>query len=193
LLRANTNEFTPNQSKPSLQDLNKKVASQLAQILEKTSIQNQARVDLLHMNAPWIGGDDRLFNRQVAGFFEDSALVHVERDYLTIEGLIRTLKLADVAVAMRYHGHIFCMALGIPFLSIDYTGKSGKVHNLLQGIRYNKWTENWQAIDVTGGVKKIDALFKDHRHWSNCLLQETDRLIDGLQEVYTDVFDVTLY
>jgi polysaccharide pyruvyl transferase WcaK-like protein len=141
------------------------------------------------MNAPWIGGDDRLFNRQIAGFFEDSALVHVERDYLTLEGLLGSLRLADAAVAMRYHGHIFCMALGIPFLSINYTGKSGKVHNFLHSIGYNAWTEDWQTIDVTSGANKINALFEERTYWSTYLSQETDRLIDELRGVYANVFE----
>ena len=35
---------------------------------------------------------------------------------------------------MRYHGHIFSIALNVPFISIDYTGKNGKVSNLLERI-----------------------------------------------------------
>ncbi len=191
LLRANTAEFIPDQSKTVLQNLNKDAAHQLAQVLETVSFQNQIRIDLLHMNAPWIGGDDRLFNRQIMGFFKKSPLVHIERGYLSLEALLRSLNSADAAVAMRYHGHIFCMALGIPFLSINYTGKRGKVHSLMQRAGYEALSDDWRAIDVLGATKRLQTLLVEREHWSNYLLQQTDRLVRELHDVYDQVFNMT--
>jgi len=188
LLRANTNEFISEQSKLELQDSNRNVARQLAQVLETTCRKSRASVDLLHMNAPWLGGDDRLFNRQIANFFGDPGLVHVERNYLSLEALIRSLYSADSAVVMRYHGHIFCMALGIPFLSIDYTGKHGKVQSLMQRVGYMSWSEDWRAIDVTRAVERLQKLLDEREHWSIYLQQQADRLVNQLHQTYAQVF-----
>ena len=188
LLRANTSEFISEQSKLELQVSNRNVARQLAQVLETICHKSRAGVDLLHMNAPWLGGDDRLFNRQVAAFFDDPALVHVERNYLPLEALIYSLYSADAAVVMRYHGHIFSMALGIPFLSIDYTGKHGKVAGLMGRIGYTDWSEDWSAMDATRGSERLQTLLAERAHWSNYLLGQADRLVDLLHHTYAQVF-----
>ena len=190
LLRANTNEFIPGQSKNELLESNREAARQLANALEMTCLNAQTRAVLLHMNAPWPGGDDRLFNRQVAGFFEDPGLVDVARNYLSLDGLLHALHTAGAAVAMRYHAHIFCMALGIPFLSIDYTGKGGKVNGLIQRIGYEGWSEDWKTIEVDRGAKRLQNLLAARDHWAGYLQKQADCLIDELHRTYSQVFQV---
>jgi polysaccharide pyruvyl transferase WcaK-like protein/MoaA/NifB/PqqE/SkfB family radical SAM enzyme len=190
LLRANTNEFIVDQTKPELGDSNARAALKIAQILESVCKTHQVKADLLHMNAPWIGGDDRMFNRRIAGFLSNSGQVRVERAYLPLEGLLRSLHAADAAVAMRYHGHLFCMALGIPFLSIDYTGKPGKVHSLVQRIGYTQWSEEWGSIDSERASGRLQSLLEERAYWSAYLQQQTHRLVTQLNKYYSQVFRV---
>ena len=193
LLRANTNEYIADMTQSELDNFNTRSARQVAQILESACQVYQAKVDLLPMHSIWVGGDDRIFNRQVAGFFSNSSAVQVERRYLPLETLLRSLQSADAAVAMRYHGHLFCMALGIPFLSIDYTGKPGKVHSLIQRIGYQQWSEEWCNIDVTRAASRLQQLLEERVHWSTYLQQQTDKLVTKLHQTYTQVFGMPIY
>jgi polysaccharide pyruvyl transferase WcaK-like protein len=188
LLRANTNEFVANLSKPALQDSNERAAGQFAAILEAACLERGARANLLAMNAPWIGGDDRLFNRLVAGSFTRSELVHVERGYFSLDKVVHSLAQTNAAIAMRYHGHIFCMALGIPFLSIDYTGASGKVYSLARRIGYQQWSIPWKDVDEQRAVRGLQILLADQQYWSEYLKEKSKNLIDQLQTTYIDVF-----
>lgn len=190
LVRANTNEYITDMVEIELKNTNNQTARQIAQILELICQTSNARVDLLPMHAIWVGGDDRIFNRQVAGYFGNPNLVNVERSYLPLEMLLQLLYSADAAVAMRYHGHLFCMAAGVPFLSIDYTGKTGKVHSLVQRIGYEQWSEEWRNIDVARASSQLQQLLNERAEWSAYLQQQTDKLIAGLQQTYTQVFNV---
>jgi polysaccharide pyruvyl transferase WcaK-like protein len=190
LVRANTNEYIVDMSGTELKDFNARTARQIAQILEPVCQAHRAKVDLLPMHAIWIGGDDRIFNRLVASSFSNSDIVRVERRYLPLETLLQSLSSADVAVAMRYHGHLFCMALGIPFLSIDYTGKPGKVHSLIQRIEYQQWSEDWRNIDMAHAASRLQQLLEERVHWSAYLQQQTDKLVAELHKTYTQVFGV---
>jgi polysaccharide pyruvyl transferase WcaK-like protein len=166
LVRANTNEYIVDMDRTELKEFNAQTARQIAQILESVCQKYQVKVDLLPMHSIWVGGDDRIFNRQVAGFFSNPDAVQVERRYLPLETLLQSLYLVDAAVAMRYHGHLFCMALGMPFLSIDYTGKPGKVHSLIQRIGYQQWSEEWRNIDVVRAASRLQQLLEERSHWS---------------------------
>jgi polysaccharide pyruvyl transferase WcaK-like protein len=190
LLRANTGEFVPGKSRSELQAVNRQAAQRLAAILETVCRAAPAQAHLLHMNAPWIGGDDRLFNRLIAAEFTDPDAALLAREYLSLEGLIRSLAAADAAVAMRYHGHIFCMALGIPFLSINYTGKRGKVQSLLERVGYDQWSENWSQIDPDRAAAHLQQLLAERVYWSQYLQEQTDKLVAGLHQTYADVFHI---
>jgi polysaccharide pyruvyl transferase WcaK-like protein len=190
LVRENTNEFVPNQSKSALFDFNTTIAKKLAAILEPACSNNQLQADLLHMNAPWIGGDDRIFNRILEQTFTDPSLIRTERKYLTLEELIGTLYTAKASMAMRYHGHIFSMALGVPFLSIDYTGKQGKVQSLVERIGYDQWSEKWENINPDRATKRLNTLIDERAHWSNYLLTQTDNLVNLLHNTYEEVFHI---
>jgi polysaccharide pyruvyl transferase WcaK-like protein len=62
------------------------------------------------------------------------------------------LSQSKLAVAMRYHGHIFSIALNIPFISLDYTGKMGKVSNLMQRMGLKDYSVKFE--DFTPSVLK---------------------------------------
>jgi polysaccharide pyruvyl transferase WcaK-like protein len=188
LLRANTSEYINDLTARELQDANTRTAGQLAGVLARGSAALTAKISLLPMHSLWVGGDDRIFNRLVARELSHPESACVERRYLTLDQLLRGIQGGDVAVAMRYHGHLFCMALGIPFLSIDYTGKNGKVGSLLRRMSYAQWSEDWRTIDERRAASRIQQLFEDRAHWSDYLLAQTAELTTGLEETYASVF-----
>jgi polysaccharide pyruvyl transferase WcaK-like protein/MoaA/NifB/PqqE/SkfB family radical SAM enzyme len=189
LLRANTKEFIPNKSAGELADSNARAAQQIALLLEPACKAFPAKVDLLPMNAHWLGGDDRIFNRLVASFFTVPEVVSVERAYLPIDALIQSLCSASASIAMRYHGHLFSMALGIPFISIDYTNKTGKVQRLVNRIGYQQWSEDWQAIDSGKAATRLQRLLDERAYWSVYLRQQTELLVSQLKNTYQQVFN----
>lgn len=190
LLRANTSEYINDMSEPELNQANRRVAGQLAGILEAGSAERKARVSLLPMHSLWVGGDDRMFNRLIAQAFSNRDAVSVERRYLPVDQLLASIQAADIAVAMRYHGHLFSMALGVPFLSIDYTGQKGKVASLLRRINYSQWSENWRTIDEQRAAAKIGELFRERSYWSEYLVARTAELTGELDQTYKEVFPV---
>lgn len=149
-------------------------------------------IELLYMNAPWIGGDDRLFNRKLIKNIDLNDNVRIHRDYYTLEQQIENISDMAFTIAMRYHGHIFSIALGIPFVSIDYTGENGKVSSLLNRIDYTNRSYLWEQIVTSNEFEKIDNIEGQRDKISKKLLLETDRLVSELYSTYEIVFNVNL-
>jgi len=190
LVRANTSEYTPEMTDAERESHNKRSAQRIAQALNEVHIANGAKINLLPMHSIWMGGDDRIFNRQISVALGSPETFYVERRYLPLSELLNAIRAGDVAMVMRYHGHLFCMALGIPFLSVDYTGYQGKVYNLVNRIGYSKWSENWLEMEPKGIANRLNELIEERKHWSCYLLQQTDRLIAELHQTYNQVFQV---
>ena len=188
LFRANTDEYVAGEQAASLQEKNAQAARTLAAAVESFCAADGARADLLAMHALWVGGDDRLFNRQVAAAFHDPDRVHVERAYLPLPALLERLADGDLAMAMRYHGHLFCLALGIPFLSIDYTGERGKVGSLIRRTGYTRWSLDWQALEAGRLAAALDELAAERDTWSRYLRQQAEEMVQGLHRTYAEVF-----
>ena len=188
LLRANTSEYIPEMSPEELGAVNRRTAHDLAEVASIVCERNGATLSLLPMHTLSMGGDDRLFNRTVAREVRPGVVSHVERRYLSLEMLLEALVNADVAVAMRYHGHLFCLALGIPFLSVDYTRKTGKVESLVKRLGYDQWCERWGEVDVERTASRLDDLMASEERWSSFLRERTDELLAGLADTYTSVF-----
>ncbi|MHA1279545.1 MAG: polysaccharide pyruvyl transferase family protein [Candidatus Helarchaeota archaeon] len=189
LLRKNTREFVVDQNKRGLEDLNMQFAVNIAGALENVCLSYEGTALLLAMNAPWIGGDDRIFNRVVASNFKDQRKMELYRQYMPLNDLLCVLSSADIAVPMRYHGHLFSMALGIPFLSIDYSGKAGKVQNFIRRIDYEQWSVRWPDLDPKNIEFLIQQLYEKRDYWSVHLKNETIRLVNDLQGVYQKLFE----
>lgn len=188
LLRATTGEFSQGKSKGEVERVNAENASKIAKILEPICEAGRACVEMLAMNAPWIGGDDRVFNRAVASHLGGRPEVVVMREYQPLEEVARSLSKADAAVAMRYHGHLFCLALGIPFLSIDYTGKKGKVSSLLKRIGFDTWAVQWDGLNPGEASAKLLEIIEKRNELAGRLSAESDRMASLLEETYSQVF-----
>ncbi len=189
LLRANTNEFSPDSNPESLRIANEALALKAADALFQINQKTKLALSLLHMNAPWVGGDDRIYNRILSSQFPEGTTYSLVREYLTLDEHMILLSECKGGLAMRYHGHIFCMAMGIPFLSLDYTGKSGKVSSLVNRIGYGKWSVIWDEIDANSMTELIEELILDREENSAYLISEADKLLKLLHQTYIEVFN----
>lgn len=190
LVRSNTNEFSPDASVQELQKLNQETANTLASIVNDAPDNTFSDIHLLQMNAPHVGGDDRLFNRLMATAVKDQDTVVLHRNYMDIEEQMTELAQCDFSIAMRFHGHVFSIAMEIPFFSIDYTGNGGKVESLVQRIDYANYSVKWSEIDssLTDGV--INSLQTNKDQISQNLGKEADKLVSLLHDVYYRVFNI---
>ena len=192
LLRANTFEFRNGIDSLQLDTDNLQAADSIAGSVENTCKLVNADFELLQMNAPWIGGDDRQFNRMVEKSFKDTERINCIREYLTLDEHLKLLSTASVTVAMRYHGHIFSMALGVPFLSIDYTGEGGKIGNLVTRTGYNEWTISWNKMNIAESSKQLQKLIDERIALESYLLKQTNTLTEMLYSTYRSVFGVDI-
>ena len=127
LLREQTKEYSDSASEVSSHLL--KEFRRLFQMIVDTNASSIVR--LLPMHTFWLGNDDREYLAKfVEGFSSDKFTTC--SDALSLERLLREISSAKMGLPMRYHGHVFMLALGIPFVSVDYTGESGKIGNLLE-------------------------------------------------------------
>lgn len=192
LVRSNTNEFSPDASVQELHKLNQQTANTLASIVNDAPDNSFSDIHLLQMNAPHVGGDDRLFNRLMATAVKDQDKVVMFRNYMDIEEQMTELAQCDFSLAMRFHGHVFCIAMEIPFLSIDYTGKGGKVESLVKRIDYSNYSIKWEDINSDHGQDVLLSMIRNKVQISAKLGQEADRLIALLLNTYKNVFEVNV-
>jgi len=190
LLRANTREYLAGTTDRALATLNHDSARIFASVLDRVLERTPARIEMLPMHAVWIGGDDRIFNRSVRDAMAAPSAASVERGYLNLNQLLRRLARADASIAMRYHGHLFSMALGVPFLSIDYTGRDGKVAALVRRTRYAKWSLDWRHVNADTATDRITQLIAEREACSAHLREQTGRLLGELHTAYDAAFGV---
>lgn len=188
LLRANTNEFSPDSNPESLRIANEALALKAADALFQINQKTKSALSLLHMNAPWVGGDDRIYNRILSSQFPEGTTYSLVREYLTLDEHMVLLSECKGGLAMRYHGHIFCMAMGIPFISLDYTGKEGKVSSLVNRISYSQWSVQWNNIQPDKMSDEFLHLLENGETGSQFLLNEADKLVKLLHQTYLEVF-----
>lgn len=191
LLRANTREYLANTTDSGLAHLNNDSTRAFAAVLDRVSSRLPVKIDMLPMHAIWVGGDDRIFNRQVRDVMSNPAAAHVERGYLNLNQILRRLARADASLAMRYHGHLFSMALGVPFLSIDYTGRNGKVAALVRRMGYSQWSLDWRHVNTETAADRIQRLIAERDACAAHLLAQKSRLLSELADAYRTAFGVT--
>lgn len=192
LLRANTNEFLPDISLNKLENRNNNMAKEIANLVKKIIKKFHLEVDMLQMNAPYFGGDDRIFNRLIGYQFEDDIKINFHREYLTIEDLLKNFNQSSFTIAMRYHGHIFSLAFGVPFLSIDYTGNKGKVQSLIERVEYVDYSIKWDHIKTNKTEEIIYNLINNKKMISNKLIKKRDILLKQLTKTYEKEFNIKL-
>jgi polysaccharide pyruvyl transferase WcaK-like protein len=182
LLREQTKEYQQfGELEGKNNDFSAEIAKGINGFMEKGSI---CQVELLAMHMYWKGNDDRLFNRQVMERINYPERAVLARGYLDIFSILGRLSKAETAVAMRYHGHLFCLALGIPFISIDYTGKGGKVSSLMNRIDQAHYANSFNDINSDWLVERLCSLRKHSGEIRSQLLVDTEQFIALLEAAY---------
>ena len=85
---------------------------------------------------------------------------------------------------MRYHGHVFSIAFAIPFLSIDYTGKLGKVSNLLDRIEYKEHSITFNELEESTLANLLCKIENNNNKIKQELLKSNMVLEKQLLEAY---------
>ena len=148
-----------------------------------------ASIELMAMHMYWKGNDDRMFNRRVLKQVQPGLPVSMVRDYLDIYSHLERLYQSDITIAMRYHGHLFCLALGIPFLSVNYSGKNGKVANLVQALDYQDNVEEYADFSPGTAAAKLYRLVENRGTIRRALLDKTDNMISQMERIYAAMWD----
>ena len=79
----------------------------------------------------------------------------------TLHDMLVNLKSSSFGLPMRYHGHIFMAAIGIPFISIDYTGKGGKISSLMNRYGLQKMSISTNQLNKDDVLAPLFFLMKN--------------------------------
>ena len=119
-------------------------------------------ISLLPMHTFWYGNDDREYIKSINDYkvipsFKNSSNI------FTLYDLLANLKSTSFGLPMRYHGHIFMAAIGIPFISIDYTGKGGKISSLMDRYGLQKMSISTNQINKDDVLAHLFFLIKNEK------------------------------
>lgn len=182
LLRANTIEFAGDGDGGVLTERNHATARLLGDALQCLAGSMSSHVELQAMHALGLGGDDRLYSRSIVQAAGAPELLHPERAYLRLGELLERIGQARVAIAMRYHAHLFCLAMGVPFVSIDYTALEGKVGRLVRRLDGAVPSMAWDGLSKEALVEAVREVDRSRGERSRQLLAKRDELLACFDE-----------
>lgn len=181
MLREQTSEYDTGSG---VKDLNaqfpKKVASTLSLLAEQ---KDNPVIDLIPMHAYWRGNDDRLLNRKISNALDPRLTQYPVYKYRGIYELLDDLAQSNLALAMRFHGHIFSIALHIPFISLDYTGKKGKVSNLMGRTNLDAYSIKFKESSVEQMKSVLNQLMAEEG-LPDRLKEKSEELMGYLNSAY---------
>jgi len=182
LLRANTEEYLFGESNDKINYQNENYAKNLSAFLSNIKLP----LKILSMNNIWIGSDDRIFNRKVLKNIDcKQEIEKYSHEYMSLNDLLKNINGSKIALVTRYHAHIFSLALGIPFVSIDYTGRGNKIENLLENAEYPKsLSVRWNKLSAKNINNSYETLSAKYNIIEKCCNDSSARLISTLENVY---------
>lgn len=183
MLRKQTNEYSKSESIKRLNQQSINILrNSLVTFLEKSSKNWQVR--LFAMHAYWRGNDDRILNGEIITSLETENKNKTDLSYFGLYKTLSLLRDSELSIAMRYHGHIFSIAFAIPLLSVDYTGKSGKVSNLMERIAYKKYSITFNELEENCLVRLLNEIENNKNNIKQELLKSNMKLEKQLLEAY---------
>lgn len=96
--------------------------------------------------------------------YSDNIVVHHKYEH---DEYVKVVSQLDFAICVRFHAHVYCTILGIPFLSIPLTRKVELYNSELPSSAYNPINVikdsnyNLLAIDVTDAKKKFNYIVEN--------------------------------
>ena len=179
LLRKQTAEYCLEHT----QQRNMLVSTQLAEFCKYLHYQKGLTLQPTAMNSFWYGGDDQQYFDEL---IEENELgdVFLDTTYKSIYEVLETIAGSSIGLAMRYHGHLFLIALDKPYISVDYT-KGGKVTELMD--RYET-AEQSVCIDSQAMYSDLVKAYAFVESQRTTLQRRISRTLDNdlkqLQQVY---------
>jgi polysaccharide pyruvyl transferase WcaK-like protein len=182
MLREQTAEYD---TKADINSLNLVFPNRIAEILVdlRQNSNSLEELNLIPMHVYWRGNDDRLLNLKIAKQVGTNFELSPYLGYKGIYELVDSLSQSKLAIAMRYHGHIFSIALNIPFISLDYTGKKGKVSNLMQRLGLKDYSVRFEDLTLSVLKSKIVEI-EAKPELQKDLTTKTQELILSLEKAY---------
>ena len=182
MLREQTAEYD---KKADIDSQNMVFPSRISEVLVdlKKNYSSIEELNLIPMHVYWRGNDDRLLNLKIAKKVSDNLYINPYLGYKGIYELIDSLSQSKLAIAMRYHGHIFSIALNIPFISLDYTGKKGKVSNLMQRLGLKEYSVKFEDFTPSVLKPKLEQI-EANADLAEDLRNKTQELTATLEEAY---------
>lgn len=144
-LRAWSPEYRGEYSKDEFETIQEAFELQLGNWITSICNTYNLKPRLLAMHHFTIGGDDRIYNRQLAL----KRLAHldpiVQMEPYSLNQILESMRDSAYNFTMRFHSMLFAHSLGVPFTVIDYT-QGGKIKHYL--------TDN-QALDHYIGLEQV--------------------------------------
>ena len=131
-------------------------------------------ISLLPMHTFWYGNDDREYIKSINDYKFIPSFKNTSNIF-TLHDLLSNLKSSSFGLPMRYHGHIFMAALGIPFISIDYTGKGGKISSLMNRYGLQKMSISTNHLNKDDVLAPLFFLMKNEK---SKIEQEINKQVD---------------
>jgi len=125
-------------------------------------LDKKIKVVFFPMHTFYIGGDDRLYFKDIQKHIGEHPLVEYFYPDCTLDDAVRMFKGSRMVIGMRYHSIVFGCILGIPTLAIDYDAKGGKAAEFCDLIERNDVCVNIKDIsydrlhEISEKIKKYD-------------------------------------
>ena len=110
-------------------------------------------IKLVPMHSHWRGKDDRKLNQRISQQIAYLAVPVKSVPYQSFDACLSEIIGNELALAMRYHAHIFAIGLEVPFISLNYTGAKGKIDNLMTRLGLQA-----ASIDISKVVTSRDKI-----------------------------------
>jgi polysaccharide pyruvyl transferase WcaK-like protein/MoaA/NifB/PqqE/SkfB family radical SAM enzyme len=150
-LREWTYEYASNLNKSNFVNAREKYFLELKAFLEDQALKN--RLNFIPMNTFAVGYDDREFIHQLfsaSDVIKNSANVSAFTCSASFRAVVGEFRKCALILAMRYHSVVFAVALGIPFIAIDYKSGGGKVSYFLRDLGLHDLCVMIDDMDKTG-------------------------------------------
>ena len=148
-------------------------------------------VQMLPMHTFWFGNDDRDYTRLVGDGVLGEGRPELVLESPSLEMLLQSISEAAVGLPMRFHGHIFLLALEIPFVSINYTGPGGKVFNLIERYGMLEYSVNVnEKFSAETLRRRLEKLQRDVESVRQRTRSQLARDLAKLESIYDELFGV---
>ncbi len=185
LLRAQTNEYSA-RAGTETDRLRDEVLRFIRSFLNGNA---EREVVMLPMHTFWLGNDDRDYISRIVGRIPQEMRLKACKETLLLDGLLERISKARWGLPMRFHGHVFMLALNIPFVSIDYTGAGGKVGNLIEHYGLADYSVSVVDASLSGEIRQRWKDIRTHADEIQVRVREQlEKDLLGLEKTYRQLF-----